>query len=541
MSSAYAVRTASSGAAVAPAWSPRRGPGPETDAAVSASPEQVRSAFAATAAELEEMAARHRAENATAYADILDTEALIARDPTFAEEVVRLLSELDAGSAVGRVTERLAAAMTALDSAELRERAGDIRQVGRAVADRLAGRLDPPAPDGAVVLLAEEVGAPDLLRYAEQVVAAVSGLGGPSSHAAIVARSLGIPFVVGAPDELLDAVDGVRLLVDADTDAAEVVVDPAEERVARSVSAPADPGAVQALRSLPTRTTDGVDVSVLANVASAVEARRALAAGAAGVGLLRTELAHLAATDWPSRAEHERALRPVLDVLVGRPVTVRLLDFTNDKTPPFLVGRTSTASSLDLLLAEPGALDAQLDAVLDAGRDVDLRLLVPMVATPEQLVAVRRQTAAAAARAGLGVPLVGAMLETPAAVEAVPLLAAAADFFSLGTNDLTVATLGVGRTDESVGPAQTAHPDVLRLVEDAVHAAGAAGRPISVCGDAAADPDVLPLLLGAGLTTVSVAPSRLDQVRGLVRATSVAESGQRLAGLLGAQAGVSGG
>ena len=540
MSSAYAVRTASSGAAVAAAWSPRRAaPVAGTAAAVSVSPEQVRSAFAATAAELEEMAARHRAENATAYADILDTEALIARDPTFADEVVAQLGELDAESAVGRVTERLAATMAALDSAELRERAGDIRQVGRAVADRLAGRLRPTPPDGAVVLLAEEVGAPDLLRYAEQVVAAVSGLGGPSSHAAIVARSLGIPFVVGAPDELLDAADGVRLLVDAD--AGEVVVDPSAERAARAVPAAADPGAVQSLRSLPTRTTDGVDVSVLANVASAVEARRALAAGAAGVGLLRTELAHLAATAWPSRAEHERALRPVLDVLAGRPVTVRLLDFTNDKTPPFLVGRTSTASSLDLLLAEPGALDAQLDAVLDAGRDVDLRLLVPMVATPG---AARRRpaaAAAAAARAGVGVPLVGAMLETPAAVEAVPLLAAAADFFSLGTNDLTVAALGVGRTDESVGPAQTAHPVVLRLIEDAVLAAGAAGRPISVCGDAAAEPDVLPLLLGAGLTALSVAPSRLDQVRALVRATSVAAAGQRVAGLLGAQAGVSGG
>jgi phosphoenolpyruvate-protein kinase (PTS system EI component) len=506
---------------------------------MSASPEQVRSAFAATAAELEEMAARHRAENATAYADILDTEALIARDPTFADEVVVLLGELDAETAVGRVTERLAATMATLDSAELRERAGDIRQVGRAVADRLAGRLDRPPPDGAVVLLADEVGAPDLLRYAEQVAAAVSGLGGPSSHAAIVARSLGIPFVVGAPDELLDAADGVWLLVDAD--AGEVVVDPSAERAARAVPPAADPAAVQTLRSLPTRTTDGVDVSVLANVASAVEARRALAAGTAGVGLLRTELAHLAATDWPSRAEHERALRPVLGVLAGRPVTVRLLDFTNDKTPPFLVGRTSTASSLDLLLAEPGALDAQLDAVLDAGRDVDLRLLVPMVATQEQLVAVRRHAAAAAARAGVGVPLVGAMIETPAAVEAVPLLAAAADFFSLGTNDLTVATLGVDRTDESVGPAQTAHPDVLQLIEDAVLAARAAGRPISVCGDAAADPDVLPLLLGAGLTAVSVAPSRLDQVRVLVRGTSVAVARQRLAGLLGAQAGVSGG
>ena len=337
----------------------------------------------------------------------------------------------------------------------------------------------------------------------------------------------------------LDSADGVRLLVDAD--AGEVVVDPSAERAVRAVPAAADPGAVQALRSLPTRTTDGVDVSVLANVASAVEARRALAAGAAGVGLLRTELAHLAATDWPSRAEHERALRPVLDVLAGRPVTVRLLDFTNDKTPPFLAGRTSTASSLDLLLAEPGALDAQLDADPRLG---PRRRPAPARADGRDARTAGRGRADAQPprRAPVSAYRPSARCSsTPAAVEAVPQLAAAADFFSLGTNDLTVATLGVGRTDESVGPAQTAHPDVLRLIEEAVLAAGVAGRPISVCGDAAADPDVLPLLLGAGLTVVSVAPSRLDQVRALVRSTSVAAARERLAGLLGAQAGVSGG
>jgi phosphoenolpyruvate-protein kinase (PTS system EI component) len=284
-------------------------------------------------------------------------------------------------------------------------------------------------------------------------------------------------------------------------------------------------------RALPARTLDGVEVALLANVASTVEARRALQAGAAGVGLLRTELAHLAATRWPSRAEHERSLRPVLDALAGRPVAVRLLDFTNDKKPPFLATYAGPPS-LALLLADPDALDAQLSAVLSAGSSVDLRVLVPMVERAEDLVAVRSRLATVAGAVGVDVPPLGAMLETPAAIDALPSLLDVADFFSLGTNDLTAATLRRSRTDQQVGPAQAAHPAVLRQVERAARLTAPAGLPLSVCGDAAADPAVLPLLLGAGLRTLSVAPSRLDAVRALVRSADVAACRARLADVL---------
>ena len=278
----------------------------------------------------------------------------------------RLLDDpgIDATSAVMQVAERHAAVMAGLASADLRERAADIRQVGRMVSDRLGGRVPPTPPAGPFVLLAHEVTAPDLLEYAEQVTGAVSVLGGAGSHASIVARSLGVPLVVGVDPAALDAPAGVTVAVDGDSGA--FLVDPDAATVARLRTRTGTPSAADLAvsRAQPARTTDGVDITLLANVASSTEARRALEAGAAGVGLLRTELPFLAATEWPTREQHEDALRPVLEVLRGRPVTVRLLDFTHDKVPPFLRGHGDT-SSLTLLLARPGG--ARCPALRDPG------------------------------------------------------------------------------------------------------------------------------------------------------------------------------
>ena len=250
--------------------------------------------------------------------------------------------------------------------------------------------------------------------------------------------------------------------------------------------------AERALQALPAETVDGTRVTLLANVASGVEARRAVEAGCDGVGLLRTELGFLDAHDWPLRAEHEAHLAPVLAPLAGLPVTVRLLDFTNDKRPAFA---DATALGLDGLLAHPDALDAQLAAIVAAGRGVDLRVLIPMVVSPDQVRTVRRRLRRAADREGVAVPALGPMVELPAAARAAADLAGVSDFLSLGTNDLTAATLGLDRTDPTFTASLTLHPAVLDLVDATVRAGAAAGVPVSVCGDAAADPQVLPVLL----------------------------------------------
>jgi phosphoenolpyruvate-protein kinase (PTS system EI component) len=482
------------------------------------------SAFAAAAARLDDLASSFRASGATESADILEAEALIARDPVFLEEALGAVQSGDASSAmaaVQQVADRHAAAMELLDSAMLRERAADIRQVGRMVVEQLAGgRREPPAA-ASFVLVAEEVTAPDLLENADQIVGAVSTRGGASSHAAIVARSLGVPLVVQAPGSAVEVPDGTLLLVDADR--GRLVVSPnAHTLGGLGPPSPPQKSAAGALTEQLT-TADGVEVSLLANIASPVEARRAVAASAMGVGLVRTELAFLDAPDWPTFVQHELQLRPMLQPLAGRPVSVRLLDFTNDKRPPFLRAGTPSPSSQTLglatLLNHPWALDEQLGAILSAGRDVGLSVLVPMVSVAHEIEYVRRRLESVLA--GRAPVPVGAMVELPEAAERAAALAQASDFLSLGTNDLTAATLGLARTDARLTPAMTAHPAVLRCIALTVDAAAAVDCPVSVCGDAAADPIVLPLLVGAGLRSFSVGVSRLGDVRALVRGLDV--------------------
>ncbi len=515
MTLTHRVVAAAPGSALGPAWRPRP---PTADAAADVA--QVRDAFAATALRLEQLAAAVRAEGTADGADILEAEALMARDPSFVDEVAALmLAERPepATALVREVAQRHAATLESLESEQLRARAADVRQVGRMVAEHLTGSR-PVAPEGSFVLVDEEVTAPDLLEHADHVVAAVSAHGGANSHAAIVARSLGIPFVVQAP--VGSVADGTLLLVDAD--AARLVVSPDDvaQTAARVLAADraAAAEAERALQALPAETVDGTRVTLLANVASGVEARRAVGAGCDGVGLLRTELGFLDAHDWPLRAEHEAHLAPVLAPLAGLPVTVRLLDFTNDKRPAFA---DATTLGLDGLLAHPDALDAQLAAIVAAGRGLDLRVLIPMVVSPDQVRTVRRRLRRAADREGVAVPALGPMVELPEAARAAADLAGVSDFLSLGTNDLTAATLGLDRTDPTFTASLTLHPAVLDLVDATVRAGAAAGVPVSVCGDGAADPQVLPVLLGAGVRTVSVAPSRLAAVRAFVRQSEV--------------------
>ena len=452
MSRTYDVVGLSPGLGVGAAWSPRRTVEDEGREQIAPpAPPSLPEAFEAVAERLERMAASFRGDGAPTYADILEAEAMIARDPSFVAEAVEQVTRGGGASpsaAVGEVADRHAAVMESLESPELRERATDIRHVGLLVAEQLEGRVPPMAPPGPFVLVAEEVSAPDLLEHASGLVGAVSRRGGAGSHAAIVARSLGVPLVSGVPPEALAVPDGVTVCVDGDE--ASLVVAPGErllsEMASRVTVTARDDGSLTASASGPVRTLDGVEITVLANVASTVEARRALDGGAAGVGLLRTELAFLHFDHWPTQREHEASLAPILEVLRGSPVTVRLLDFSNDKLPAFLAGAVTTGP--DLLLGPTGGIDAQLRALVQVGAASDLRVMVAMVTRPEQLMAVRARLADAAAAAGLtAVPPVGAMVELPETVDRLDELCQVADFFSIGSNDLTATTLGLSRTD----------------------------------------------------------------------------------------------
>ena len=531
------------------------------DAIVAATPEQVAAAFTRVAAERSALAERLKKAGRTSEAEIIAVGALIAGDPALSAPAVAAVQDgTDAVTAVREAAEGQAAMMEQLDNPALAARAGDIRQVGAAVIARLrkgSGASAGTAPgsgaevsagaDGDFILVRHEVTPSDLIELAEAGLAgAVSVAGGASSHAAIVARGLGVPMIAGASPDVLGLADGQDAVVDGTV--GELLVGGQEMDDARRALDAQASARGEARVDGPARTADGHQIVVLCNVASEVETRRGLAAGADGVGLLRTELPYVQAAGWPTLAQHEAQLGPILALLTGKTATVRVLDFSGDKIPPFLAtgaywGRSEVEASgeieagsgteaggaggageislpagagLAALLTHPSALADQLRAMLETGREARLAVLIPMVRSLREVSRVRQVLTETAAELDVEVPSLGIMVELESTAKNAAVFAGAVDFFSIGTNDLTGDVLGMGRRDPEAGPGLAAHPRVLALVKGVAKAGREAGITVSVCGDAAADPRVLPLLIGAGVKTVSVPAARVATVRSTI-------------------------
>jgi len=482
---------------------PHRGAAAEATAALAA--------LDAVAVELAVRAERLRADGFAAEAEILDANRLMALDPLLRGEVERLTESETAPAALRGAADRQAEVLAGLADPLLAARASDVRELGRRAARGGARRL------GAGIVVAEDLGPADVaeLREAEQPIHGIALAGGAAtSHAAIMARSLGLPMVVGAGEELLRARDDESLVVDGDAGVA--YLEPSGERAewarTRIDELARERRRHARERALPPVTRDGRWVTLLANASTTVEVRAALEAEAEGVGLLRTELAFLEARAWPTQAEHEAALAPLLELLQGAVATVRVLDFGEDKTPPFLAG--TTERGIALLLDNPGALAAQLRAIVAVAGTANLRIMCPLVESPQQLRAVRallRETGAA--------PPLGAMIETPAGVARAHEIALEADFLSIGTNDLVQYTLGLDRTRPLATARSAGEPAVLRLIADTIAAGHAAGLTVEICGESASVPELAALYVGLGVDELSVAPARIDELRTVVRSS----------------------
>jgi phosphoenolpyruvate-protein kinase (PTS system EI component) len=352
-----------------------------------------------------------------------------------------------------------------------------------------------------------------------------------------MARALGLPLVVGLGEEVLTAADGELIALDGD--AGSVVLAPEDDRLEGTLRAVHEQRrsrrALAGSRALPAVTLDGRKVRLLCNASTAAEVNAGLAAGAEGVGLLRTELAFLEAGDWPTVAQHEQVLEPALALLGGLTATVRTLDFGADKTPPFLAGITERG--LELSLAHPEEFEAQLRAILRAGASSVLRILVPLVRDAEQL----REARALLDRALEAVswsgppPGLGAMIETPEAASRADEIAAEADFLSIGTNDLVQYTLGLDRELPLATVQAAADPEVLGHIAEVVKAARAHDLTVEVCGEAAGEAPLVVLLVGLGVDELSVAPARLDEVRTIVRQISATNAAQAARSALAAE------
>ena len=485
-------------------------------------------ALDAVAAELARGADRYRAAGLGNEAEILETNKLMVEDPALRLEVARLVAELGPAESLRQATARHAAALASLPDPLLAARASDVRQLGVRAVRALAGAAM-PAPSEGSILVARDLGPADVadLRLEAGVVCGIAlADGAATSHAAIMARAFGVPMTVGLGDELFSVRAGETVIVNGD--GGTVVVDPtttsllsAERELSRRRKLYEERVAA---RGLPAVTRDGRTVSLLCNASTASEVTAGLEAGAEGVGLLRTELAFLEARAWPTEEEHFAALSPALARLTGRIATVRTLDFGADKTPPFLAGITDRG--LTLMLAHRAELEEQLRAIVRAGAATELRILLPLVETAEQLRSVR-------ALVGNDVSL-GAMIETPAAVGRAAEIAAAADFLSIGTNDLVQYTLQLDRERPVASAATAAEPIVLRLIAQVVDAAHAAGKTVEVCGEAAGETAVAALLIGLGVDELSVAPARLDELREAVRKLSFNDAAESARGALDA-------
>jgi multiphosphoryl transfer protein len=384
------------------------------------------------------------------------------------------------------------------------------------------------------VLVTDELLPGEAAALDPSVVAGVAGAhGGATGHAAIIARSLGVPTVVGLGPALLAVPGGTRLLLDGD--AGTVLVDPDEatlERHAARAAAAAEHHARAETRAAePAVTRDGTRIEVVANLGDVGGAARAVELGAEGVGLLRSEFLFLDRDELPDEDEQAAAYGTVARDLGGRPLIIRTLDVGADKplralpqdaeANPFLGRR-----GIRLQLARPELLAPQLRAILRTAAEHPVKVMFPMVATLGEVRAARAALDDARAALGIDPPLeVGVMVEVPAVAVQAERFAAELDFLSIGTNDLAQYTMAAERGNEHVaGLAAGPVPALLRLVDLTVRGAEAHGRWVGVCGELAGDVDGARLLAGLGVTELSMAPPRIADVKEALRGLDLAEA-----------------
>ncbi len=442
---------------------------------------------------------------------------------------------INAEAAVLKEIDQMEKAFAAMDDSYLSARIDDIREVGNRLVRSLGkGTVAAFAslPRQAVIVSDELSPADTALLDPNQVAGLATELGGVESHTAIMARSLALPAVVAVSDVTQGTMNGDTIIVDGGS--GRVIINPTKRTLddyrKRRANYLRGRRALDKLRAVPAVTQDGMAISLQANIELPSEIESVLNAGAAGVGLLRSEFMFMNRADLPSEEEQFIELRDVVKRMDGRPVTIRTLDVGADKLGDGLGFEPGPNPALGLRairfsLSRRKVLLEQLAAILRASAYGPVRILLPMVCTVDEVRQVRRALNRLAGRMRSNrvriadpLPPLGIMIEVPGAALAADALAAEADFFAIGTNDLTQYTLAIDRTDETVAYLYNPlHPAVLRLIQFSAEAAAAAGIPVSVCGEVAGDERLTPLLLGLGIAELSMAAGSIPQVKKRVR------------------------
>ncbi|MFM1758008.1 MAG: hypothetical protein RL193_585 [Actinomycetota bacterium] len=502
--------------------------------AISASPREIFDALVKVGEDLEHAAEKIELEVAK---EVLGAQAMIAQDPALVEAIG---ARLDQDISYPDVRADVIAAFAGFKEALLAiggyfaERAADLDEI----CNRLLAKLSGTESEGLVlnsptIIVAEDLTPADTaalnLKFA---LALVVEKGGPTSHTAIVARGLGIPAIVGCTG-IMQLADGSNLLADGRT--GEVITSPDEATIKEREIKEDALRARAASVTGPGRLADGTPVKLLANCGDGDGSVAAVAAGAEGIGLFRTELLFLDSITEPTVAEQIQMYRTVFTPMVGKRVVVRTLDAGSDKPVPYINAIHEENPALGvrgwrLTRTSDGVLSRQLEAIAEAakGMDIELWVMAPMINTPAEAADFAKRARA------VGIKQVGVMVETPAAAIHADKVLAEVDFGSFGTNDLTQYVMASDRLDSRLSDMTSSwHPAVLRTIQIAATAAGNLIKPIGVCGEAAANPYLAAVLLGLGVNSLSMAPSAISEVRGFLstvdHATCVAAATRAIA------------
>jgi phosphotransferase system enzyme I (PtsI) len=475
----------------------------------------------------------------------LDLHRMILNDSALAMVPRDLIRKRRANAewALVQQMERLVERFEEIDDPYLRERKADVQQAVERVLKKLMGGQTPSPPaiseEEKLIVVAHDLSPADMILFKRHHFGGfVTDVGGATSHTAIVARSLGIPAVVGLHHARDTIAEGELLIVDGTQGLLIVNPDPlvlAEYR-ARQAELKAERKRLKRLKSTPAATVDGTPIELFANIELPQDTPQVLEAGAEGVGLFRTEFMFLNRKDLPGEEEQFEAYREVAKSMQGRPVVLRTLDLGADKAlngsgePHTMPNPAMGLRAIRFCLAEPQMFLTQLRAILRASHYGRVRVLLPMLAHAHEI----DQTLAliAQAKAQLderGQPYdkeiqIGGMIEIPAAALALPIFMRRLNFLSIGTNDLIQYTLAIDRTDDSVAHLyDPLHPAVLTLVAGTIQTATRGGVPVAVCGEMAGDLQMTRLLLGLGLRNFSMHPSQLLPTKERILKTNLAE------------------
>ena len=513
--------------------------------------QRVKNAFTAAIAELTRLAAAH-GKSAGKIKDIFAVHLRFLKDRTLRRRITDLVRSdlVTAEYAVSSVLREVAAHFTKVKDQYISERADDIYDIERRLLKQLLGRKreDVANLTEEVIVVARELSPTQTAGFDREYVKGIaSDAGGRTSHAAIVARSLGIPAVV-ALEDLTEYVGGGDTVI-VDGNRGIVIVNPDEQTIRRyreySQEFTALEHRLDALRELPAKTRDGFEIKLLGNIEFPDEAALVLEKGGQGIGLYRTEFLYLNSKTEPTEQEHYDAYARTLEVFKDRPVIIRTMDLGADKytqskrfapEPNPMLGLRSIRFCLQNLTL----FKTQLRAILRASTLGQVKVMFPLITNLQELKQARlilRDVMEDLAEQNIPYNKaieMGIMIETPSAALTAYSLARNVDFFSIGTNDLTQYTLAVDRGNELVSTLYSAaDPAVLRLIRTVLQDAHKARIDCSVCGEMASEPEHIMLLLGMGVRTLSIAPPMIPEIKQIIRSATIEESNQIARKVLG--------